>query len=65
MKLLKPGPEIFGEAVRRAGVGAGECAFIDDMEENVRGAAAVGLRGILYRPETDLEFELKKLGLTF
>ena len=35
------------------------------MEENVKGAVATGLHGILYRPETDLAAELRKLGLNF
>jgi len=48
-----------------AGVPPGQCVFIDDVEENVKGAVAAGLVGVQYRPETDLEAELKKLGLRF
>lgn len=65
LRLLKPDPAIYLEAARRAGSGPGECVFIDDMEENVRGAEAAGLKGIHYEPETDLVAELKKLGLIF
>jgi len=65
LKLLKPGAAIFLEAARRAGCPPAECLFIDDMEENVKGAAAAGLQTILYRPDTDLEAEFKKLGLAF
>ncbi len=65
VKLLKPGPEIFREALCRVGVGAEDCVFVDDMEENIRGAAAVGLGGILYTPSTDLEAELRKRGVPF
>lgn len=65
IKLLKPDPAIYRAAVRQAGAEPGRCVFIDDMEENVEGARAAGLAGILYRPETDLEGELKKLGLRF
>ncbi len=63
--LLKPDAAIYLEAARRAGSEPGECVFVDDMDENVKGAEAAGLRGILYRPETDLEAELKKCGLIF
>jgi len=63
LRLLKPDPAIYAEAARRAGCAPCECVFIDDMEENVRGAVAAGLAGIVYRPETDLEEELRKLGL--
>jgi putative hydrolase of the HAD superfamily len=65
IRLLKPDPAIYLEAARRARSLPAECVFIDDMEENVRGAAGAGLQGIHYRPETDLEAELRKLGLTF
>ena len=65
LNLLKPDAGIYLEAARRAGRAPGECVFIDDMEENVRGAEAAGLKGILYKPETDLGDELKKLGLVF
>jgi len=65
LRLIKPDPAIYLEAARRSGCPPAECVFIDDMEENVRSAVATGLRGIHYRPETDLEAELKKLGLVF
>jgi len=65
LKLLKPDPAIYLAAARMAGSEPGECVFIDDMEENVKGAVAAGLAGIVYRPETDLGGELMKLGLIF
>ena len=65
LKLLKPDPAIYFAAARKAGCRPDECVFIDDMEENVAGAVAAGLAGILYKPETDLATELEKLGLRF
>jgi len=65
LKLLKPDPAIYLAAARLAGATPAECVFIDDMEENVRGAVEAGLAGIRYTPETDLAAELKKLGLRF
>ncbi len=65
LKLLKPDPAIYLAAARIAGVAPGECVFIDDMEENVKGAAEAGFACVLYKPETDLEAELKGLGLRF
>jgi len=65
LRLLKPDAAIYLEAARRAGSAPGECVFIDDMEENVEGAEAAGLKGIHYLPETDLAAELRALGLTF
>jgi putative hydrolase of the HAD superfamily len=65
LKLLKPEPAIYRAAAAKAGRLPEECVFIDDMEENVKGAVAAGLAGVLYRPETDLAAELRKLGLKF
>jgi len=65
LHLLKPDPAIYLAAARQAGCEPAECVFIDDMEENVTAAVATGLAGIHYTPETDLEAELKKLGLRF
>jgi hypothetical protein len=65
LRLLKPDPAIYRAAARLAGSEPAECVFIDDMEENVKGAAAAGLAGIRYAPETDLAAELRKLGLRF
>jgi len=65
LKLLKPDPAIYLAAARLAGAEPDECAFIDDMEENVKGAVEAGLAGIRYTLETDLAAELRKLGLEF
>jgi putative hydrolase of the HAD superfamily len=65
LKLLKPDPAIYLAAARQAGSSPDECVFIDDMEENVKGAVAAGLSGIRYTQETDLAAELRKLGLRF
>ncbi len=62
--MMKPDPEIYRVALAKAGAPPAECVFIDDMEENVEGAAALGIPAVLYRPETDLVGELKALGLS-
>lgn len=61
--VMKPGPAIYRAALAKAGAPPAECVFIDDMEENVDGAKALGIPSILYRPETDLASELGRLGL--
>ena len=65
LKLLKPDPAIYLAAARLAGTSPQECVFIDDMEENVKGAVETGFAGIHYRPETDLAAELRMLELRF
>lgn len=64
VRALKPDPRIYREALKRAGAPPASCVFIDDMEENVRAAAALGLNTILYKPDTDLEKELRALGIS-
>ena len=60
--MVKPEPGIYLEAIRRARCRAEECVYIDDLAENVDAALKLGMAGILYAPETDLEAELGKLG---
>jgi putative hydrolase of the HAD superfamily len=61
---MKPDPAIYKEALRKAGGSASSCIFIDDMEENVKAAAALGINSLLYKPDTDLEQELRALGVS-
>jgi putative hydrolase of the HAD superfamily len=60
----KPGPEIFGHALRLAGCASEECVFIDDLPANVAGARAVGWQGVLYTDHADLTAGLMNLGVT-
>lgn len=46
-KMLKPQPEIYRLLLKRFGLAAEECVFLDDSKENVRGAEAEGIHGIL------------------
>jgi len=64
VRALKPGPEIYREALKRAGVPPASCVFVDDLEENIAGAAALGLKTVFYKPDTDLERELRPLGVS-
>ena len=65
LRVMKPDARIYRAALDKARAEAAECVFIDDLEENIEGAAALGIPGVLYRPETDLERELRTLGLSF
>lgn len=62
-RLLKPDRAIYELALKRFGLAGEEAIFIDDREDNVRGAEAVGIRGHLFRSAGPLEAELKELGL--
>jgi len=65
VRALKPDPKIYQEALKKAGAPPASCVFIDDMEENVRAAAALGMMTVHYKPDTDLEQDLRSLGVTF
>lgn len=54
MKLLKPDPRIFLQAVDEIGVPVGEILFVDDSMKNVVAAEGVGMHGVHYVPGTDL-----------
>ncbi len=63
--FMKPHPQIYKEALKKAGFQADECVFIDDREENIEAAAKLGINGIHLGPKPDLEAALKEAGLSF
>jgi HAD superfamily hydrolase (TIGR01509 family) len=63
--FMKPHPQIYKEALKKAGFPARECVFIDDREENIEAAAKLGIKGIHLGPQTHLESVLKEAGLSF
>lgn len=46
--LLKPGPAIFRHALADLGIDASQAIFIDNREDNVAGAEAVGMTGHVF-----------------
>ncbi len=63
--VMKPHPRIYDEALKKAGVEANECVFIDDIEENIKAAQKLGIKAILMTPQTDLEAALQEMNLSF
>jgi len=63
--FMKPHPQIYREALKKAGTRAQECLFIDDREENIQGAEKLGIRGVLFKPQMNLETILRGMGLSF
>ena len=57
----KPEPQAYEITADRLGVRLGECVFIDDRQEYVDGAVAVGMKGILYQNLPQLQKELEPL----
>ncbi len=60
---MKPAPQIYREAVSRAGCSAGECFFADDKQENVEAAGRLGIDSVLFTDESALQTELRKRGV--
>ena len=54
MKMLKPSPEIFREAIRRIGLPPEEILFIDDSNTNVEAARSEGINAVLVPQGEDL-----------
>ncbi len=61
--MVKPDPEIFWEALRRAGVGPRQAAFFDDMQEYVEAARALGIQGEVFTDAQTFQGQLRRLGL--
>jgi len=59
--IAKPDPRIYRLAAELAGVAPERCLFLDDSEENVEAAAALGMRAVCFREAADLERALEPL----
>lgn len=62
-KLVKPDAAIYRLALARFGVAAGDAVFVDDRADNVAGAEAVGMAGIVFTDAAALRVSLRALGL--
>ena len=62
--LRKPDPAIFRLALELTQISAEECCFIDDRPENLKGAAACGMKTIQKQSLEQLREDLEKLGVT-
>jgi putative hydrolase of the HAD superfamily len=60
---MKPSVEYYEKAIQKFGIEPASSVFIDDLAENVAGAVAVGMTGIVFRNKVQLLDELKSLGV--
>jgi putative hydrolase of the HAD superfamily len=65
LHAAKPDAKIFEAAIRLADVAPGEIFFVDDREENVLGARAVGIDAVTYTTAGQLAADLRCRGLRF
>ena len=59
----KPDPRIFREAVRRSGLQAADCVYVDDIAEFAEAATAQGLRAAQYVSPEQLRADLAEFGV--
>ena len=59
----KPDPQFFVLGLRKLGVQADECVFIDDRPDNVAAASSLGITGLHFTSAARLEADLTELGL--
>lgn len=63
--FMKPHPQMYRQALKKAEAGAEECVFIDDREENIEAAVKLGINVIHFKPQTNLESALQEMDLSF
>jgi putative hydrolase of the HAD superfamily len=61
LKLLKPEPEIYQHVLADLGISAAEAVFIDNREDNVRGAQELGITGHVFTDAGTLRAFLESL----
>lgn len=59
----KPDLEIYREVLKRSGMDARHCVFIDDLEDNVKAARQLGMNAIVFTGHDDLKVELAGFGI--
>ena len=61
--LRKPEPEAYDQVVKAIGLPAERIVFFDDLDENIDGARACGLKAVLVRSSDDVAGALEALGI--
>lgn len=62
VKLIKPDSAIYEHTLRGLGVAAANALFVDDRENNIRAARALGIRSIQFESVAQLKKDLEALG---
>ncbi len=63
LRMSKPDPAIYHHALDGLGASAAETLFLDDREENILAAQAVGMQAARFRDIPDLQRDLETLQL--
>jgi putative hydrolase of the HAD superfamily len=63
LNMAKPDPEIYIETAKALGVAPDETLFIDDREDNIFAALALGFQAIRYTSHAEFEREMRERNL--
>lgn len=61
VKMIKPNADIYKHLLKEYNLCADECVFLDDREENVASAQALGMKGIVFASYEQAREELERL----
>ena len=59
--LHKPDPAIYRLSCHRLAIEPADAVFVDDLRENIAGAEAVGMTGVLHRDPAETAVQLEEL----
>ena len=59
----KPGADIYAGLLRRLGAQPSEVAFLDDRADNIAGAVAAGIHGLIFTGAAQAAADLRRLGV--
>lgn len=59
--VVKPHPQMYELIAERLGLEPEECLMVDDLPENIAGADAAGMRGIVYGNLRDFVHDINKI----
>lgn len=62
-KVKKPDKKSYLNVLHKIDSKTGECVFIDNLEENVKVAQQIGIKGIVYKNVLQLKKDLHKFGV--
>lgn len=63
LRTVKPDPAIYRYVLEKLGSLAGETLFVDDRQENVDAALALGMKGVVFSTVDKLRMDLIATGL--
>ena len=64
VKAMKPARPMYDDILTKLAMRPGECAFVDDLQENVDAARSLGIDAILYTDAEHLLTSLRRVGIT-